>query len=98
MDSDWDSESFSAGTLVCVLCKDTLEFKNGDTSNFVHHLMDVHQVKYHHNLILSVTFLDNTTLGNIIKQFEEHAKSVGGNIDLTDGGFLEENSESLTSC
>merc|ERR550519_941258 len=76
MDSDWDSARFAGGTLDCILCKQTVLYSRGNKSEFVHHLMDGHKVKYHHNLLLAITFLDNASLDNIINQFEKHSKSI----------------------
>jgi len=76
MDSDWNSSSFSPGTLDCLLCKDTLQYKNGDRTEFIDHLKNVHQTKFHHNLILAITFFDNDNLNDIVSQFEKTSNAL----------------------
>jgi len=101
MDSNWDSASFSAGTLECLLCKESLEYVNGDRSDFMDHINSVHQAKIHQNLILAITFLDNKTLNSIISQFEEQTKSVGEKIadifgiDESNEGLLIDSDEDI---
>jgi len=91
MDSDWNSACFAPGQLACLLCKDTLVYVNGDRTNFVNHLKNVHQAKFHHNLMLAITFMDNDPLNKIISQFENTSAALTFNPG--DEGLLEENSE-----
>ena len=91
MDSDWNSKFFAPGQLDCLLCKDTLVYVNGDRTNFVNHLKNVHEAKFHHNLMLAITFMDNDPLNKIISQFENTSSALTFNPG--DEGLLEENSD-----
>lgn len=73
MDSFWNSASFSPGTLECFLCRDTLDYVDGDRTNFINHLKNIHMVKFHHNFMLAITFFDN--LNSIVDQFETTSNS-----------------------
>jgi len=86
----WNSASFPSGTLQCLLCRKSLEYVNGDRSEFINHLKNVHSTKIHHNLILAVTFLENKTLNKIISQFETHSKTITKQKVDTDKDVVEE--------
>jgi len=83
MDADWNC-SFVPGTLVCLLCKGVVKYKNGDNTKYVKHLKNEHSVSFHHDLLLAITFLDKETLQEIVKQFDNTAKLIDEGLVVAD--------------
>jgi len=94
MDSDWNSASFAPGTLECLLCKDIVDYIDGDRINFINHMKNIHKAKFHHNLMLAITFFDNDNLNSIVDQFERTSDALtfnAGDVEV----LLEEQDEEV---
>ena len=87
-DCEWNN-SFPSGILTCFLCKANINYIQGNTTSFFHHLKVEHNSLFHQKVLLAITFLDKTAIDAIVKQFEDACleKESDNNIENDDSGI-----------
>lgn len=59
------------GTIICLLCRGTVNYLDNDNSLFFKHLKLEHSIHYDHKFVLAVNFFDEDSKRMVIQNFEE---------------------------
>jgi len=72
--------SLPHGTVSCLLCRGTISLRTGDLAKFRSHLETVHESVYSHDLLIAITFLEESEKEVIMEKVMPRIKSLFTNI------------------